>query len=239
MPDEPTFAIVGAGLAGAKAAEALRSRGLRRTHRPARGRTPPTLRATTPVQGLPAGQRRARHRLRPPARVVRRPPDRPAARHRRHRRRPPRPRDRDRRRQPAALRQAAAGHRRHPPPAAGARRRPRWSALPALPRRQRPAQGRAPPRHPGSDHRRGLDRAGDRRRGPHRRRRGDRARTRRAAAAARARAPGGAGVRRPAHRATASTCAAASPRAAIRPAAPTRRPPAGYSSPTAPRWTPT
>ena len=46
----------------------------------------------------------------------------------------------------------------------------------------------------------GLDRAGDRRRGPHRRRRGDRARTRRAAAAARARAPGRAGLRRPAPR---------------------------------------
>ena len=212
------FAIVGAGLAGAKAAEALRDRRLRRTHRPARGRTPPALRAAAAVQGLPAGRRRPRHRLRAPAGVVRRPPDRPAARHRRHRNRPPRPRDRDRRRQPAALRQAAAGHRRSPAPAAGARRRPRTACITCAPSTTATSSRPRSARHPGSDHRRGLDRAGDRRSRPRGGRRGHRARARRAAAAARSRAPGGASVRRPAHASTASTCAAASPSAAIRPA---------------------
>ena len=73
MSDPPTFAIVGAGLAGAKAAEALRAEGFDGNVVLHRRRAPPALRAATAVQGLPAGQRRPRHGLRAPARVVRRP----------------------------------------------------------------------------------------------------------------------------------------------------------------------
>ena len=51
------FVIVGAGLAGAKAAEALRERGLRRPRRADRRRAPPAVRAAAAVEGLPAGRR--------------------------------------------------------------------------------------------------------------------------------------------------------------------------------------
>ena len=55
MTSDTTFVIVGAGLAGAKAAETLRERGLRRPDRADRRRAEPTLRAAAAVQGLPAG----------------------------------------------------------------------------------------------------------------------------------------------------------------------------------------
>ena len=96
MTDARTFAIVGAGLAGAKAAEALRTDGFDGRIVLLGAERAPTLRAATAVQGIPAGQRRPRHRLRAPAGVVRRAPGRPAARHRGDRGRPPRPRARHR-----------------------------------------------------------------------------------------------------------------------------------------------
>ena len=58
-----TFVIVGAGMAGGKAVEALRDAGFRRPRRPAgrRGRAP--LRAPAAEQGLPARRGRARRRV--------------------------------------------------------------------------------------------------------------------------------------------------------------------------------
>ena len=60
-----TFVIVGAGLAGAKAAETLRERGLRRADRARRATSRTALRAPAAVQGLPARQGRAGQRVRP------------------------------------------------------------------------------------------------------------------------------------------------------------------------------
>ena len=236
MTSSRTFAIVGAGLAGAKAAEALRDRGLRRTHRPARRRAAPALRAATAVEGLPAGHRRARRRsscTRPSWYAEQR--RRAAARHDGHRARPARPRARHRR---AATGCATTSCCSPPaPPRAGCRCPVPTSTgvhyLRTLDDSDR-AQGRAPPGRPGGHHRRRLDRAGDRGRGPHRRRRGHRAR---AAPSCRCCACSGPQWRRcsPTCTATtASTCAAGSPSPAIRPAPTTRRPPAPCCSPTAP-----
>ena len=80
---DSAYVIVGAGLAGAKAAETLREAGLRRPGRADRGRGRTALRAAAAVQGLPAGQGRTRHDLRPPGVVVRRARRRAASRRRR------------------------------------------------------------------------------------------------------------------------------------------------------------
>ena len=71
MPTDQTFVIVGAGLAGAKAAETLRERGLRRPRGPARRRGRAPLRAPAAVQGLPARRGRAHEALRPRRRLLR------------------------------------------------------------------------------------------------------------------------------------------------------------------------
>ena len=62
-----TFVIVGASLAGAKAAEELRDRGLRRARRADRLRARAAVRAAAADQGLPARGVRAREGLRPRA----------------------------------------------------------------------------------------------------------------------------------------------------------------------------
>ena len=149
MTDEPTFAIVGAGLAGAKAAEALRTEGFAgrivllgaEPHRPYE--RPPLSKGY-----LQGSAERDTVYVHPPEWYAEHQVDLRLGTAG-HRRRPPRPRDRDRRRRPAALRQAAARHRRQP------RRLPVPGADLAgvhylrTPRRQRPAQGRAPPPAPG------------------------------------------------------------------------------------------
>ena len=87
------------------------------------------------------------------------------------------------------------------PRRSGAGRRRRRRALPAPGRRQRPDPGRLPDRVAGRGHRRWLDRPGGRRRGPRGRRRGHHPGGGRAPAAAGARARGRPGLRRPAPRA--------------------------------------
>ena len=97
-----------------------------------------------------------------------------------------------------ALRAAAAGHRGRaatPGPRRGERRA---HGLPAHHRGQRPAQGGLREGRPDRGRRRRLDRAGGRRGRTGGRLRGDRLRDGRPAAAAGARADGGAGLRRPA-----------------------------------------
>ena len=75
------FVIVGAGLAGAKAAETLRERRLRRAHRADRRRGRAALRAPAAVQGVPARRVRARRRSTcTPSGFYARPRDRAAAR---------------------------------------------------------------------------------------------------------------------------------------------------------------
>ncbi|CAM5693404.1 hypothetical protein SAFG77S_09963 [Streptomyces afghaniensis] len=59
MPANDACVIVGAGLAGAKAAQALREEGLRRTAGSDRRRARAALRAATAVQGLPDGEETA------------------------------------------------------------------------------------------------------------------------------------------------------------------------------------
>ena len=54
--EDPAFVIVGAGLAGAKAAETLRAEGFTGPDRAGRRRAGPALRAAAAVQGLPARQ---------------------------------------------------------------------------------------------------------------------------------------------------------------------------------------
>ena len=66
MTEPRTFAVVGGGLAGGEGRGDAARRGLRRPDRPVRRRAAPPLRAAAAVEGLPAGQRRARHRLRAP-----------------------------------------------------------------------------------------------------------------------------------------------------------------------------
>ena len=58
----PHFVIVGAGLAGAKAAETLREQGFAGRIVLIGDRAGTPVRATAVVQGLPAGHRRARQR---------------------------------------------------------------------------------------------------------------------------------------------------------------------------------
>ena len=124
--------------------------------------------------------------------------------------------------QPGALRQAAPGHRRYTPPTAGVRRRPRRLHYLAPSTTATSSRRRSAPA-PGSDHRRGW--IGWRPpRGPHGRRRGDRARTRRAAAAARAR-PQVAQVFADLHTENGVDLRCGVTPATIRPAASTRRPP--------------
>ena len=136
-------------------------RRVRRPGRADRGRDRTALRAAAAVQGLPAGQGRTRHDLRPPGVVVRRQRRRAAPRRAGDRHRPRGARGGAGRRQPDRLRQAAAGHRvlAAAPPGAGRRRRRR--AVPAPGGRQRPDQGHLPGRLPDRGHRRGLDRPGD------------------------------------------------------------------------------
>ena len=149
MADHRTFVIVGAGLAGAKAAETLRDGGLRRPRRPARRRAGAPVRAAAAVQGPAARHGRrdsvyvhdadwyAEHdvELRTGTRV-----DRPST---------------------AAGTACPARRRRRlgydklllatgaaPRAPAGARRRPRRRAPPAHPRRHRPDRRRPWPTAP-------------------------------------------------------------------------------------------
>ena len=149
MSDPPTFAIVGAGLAGAKAAEALRAEGFdgnvvllgAEPHRPYE--RPPLSKdylqgsADRDTVFVHPPEWYADHRidLRVGTTVT------AVDRHARSSSPPT---------GTGWLRQAAAGHRLDPAPTTGARSRPRRRALPAQPRRQRPHQGRAPARAPGS-----------------------------------------------------------------------------------------
>ena len=122
MTTDQTFVIVGASLAGAKAAETLREEGFdgRLVLLGAEPERP--VRAPAAVQGLPARRGRAREGLRPRRGLLRRARDRAATR------RAPwstldrrRARGRARRRRAAALRPAAADHRRRAAPAADSR----------------------------------------------------------------------------------------------------------------------
>ena len=97
--EQQTFAVVGGGLAAAKAVEELPVRRVRRGPGGLRRRAPPALRAAAAVQGVPHRRRPAGVGVRPRARLVRRQRRRPAPRHAghgdRHRRAtrwsPPRP----------------------------------------------------------------------------------------------------------------------------------------------------
>ena len=166
------FVIVGAGLAGAKAAEALRERGLRRAGRADRRRARTPLRAAAAVQGLPAGQDRARDKVFVhDDELVRRARRRTAARARGHARSTRaahtrrRSADGDRLGYDKLL--LATGSRRAR--LADPRRRPRRRALPAPLDDSDRLRGRAARRRRGVvvDRRR-LDRAGGRRRRPRR-----------------------------------------------------------------------
>ena len=188
-------------------------RRIRRKHRPARRRAPPALRAATAVQGLPAGQRRPRHGLRAPARVVRRPRRSTCGSTRSgHRGRPHAhglvTADGNRLRYDKLLLATGSTPRRLPVPGADLGRR----ALPA--HASTTATDLKAALQPGTQrggHRRGLDRAGDRRRGPRGGRAGHPARDTPSCRCSGPRPPGGQGVRRPPHATTASTCAAAWP----------------------------
>ena len=131
MTSDRTFVIVGASLAGAKAAETLRAGGLRRARGAHRRRGRAALRATAALQGLPARRGRARDGLRPPRGLLRRARHRAAARPHRGERRHRRQRAGARRRRAAALRPAAARHRRRAAAPLDPGRRPRRRALPA------------------------------------------------------------------------------------------------------------
>ena len=131
MTGDRGFVIVGASLAGAKAAQALRDEGYDGTHHPDRRRGRPALRAAAAVQGVPAGKVRAGEGVRPPRGLVRRARRRPAAADRGHRTRPVRAGGRPRRRRAARLRRGAADHRVGAPAADAARRRPRRGPVPA------------------------------------------------------------------------------------------------------------
>ena len=72
MNSSDTFVVVGAGLAGAKAAEALREQGFDRPHRADRRRAAPALRTATAVEGLPERLVGAGEGLRASAELVRR-----------------------------------------------------------------------------------------------------------------------------------------------------------------------
>ena len=119
-PVDP-YVIVGAGLAGAKAAETLRAEGFDGPVVLVGDEDERAVRAAAAVQGLPARQGGAGVGLRAPAGVVRRARRRPAARRGGQRAAAGRARGRAGRRRAAAVRQAAAGHRLGGAPAAGAR----------------------------------------------------------------------------------------------------------------------
>ena len=111
MSTQQTFVIVGAGLAGAKAAEALRTNGFDgnviligdEAERPYD--RPPA------VEGLPAGQHRAGKDLHPSRAVAPRTRHRPASGHTSHRNRLRCPRSEHSARRDAGLRQAAPDDR--------------------------------------------------------------------------------------------------------------------------------
>ena len=88
MTGDRGFVIVGASLAGAKAAQTLRDEGFDGPIVLIGDEAAPPLRAAAAVQGLPAGQGRAGEGLRPPRGLVRRARRRPAAGDRGHRARP-------------------------------------------------------------------------------------------------------------------------------------------------------
>ena len=140
MPTSRTFVIVGAGLAGAKAAETLRAEGFdgrvvligEETERPYE--RPPLS------KDYLRGERRSRQALRPRRGLLRRAGHRAPHRHVRGRARP-RPAHRDARRRRA--RSATTGCCSRPAPAATARvpgRRPQRRAVPAHVRRRRPSR---------------------------------------------------------------------------------------------------
>ena len=114
-----TIAVVGASLAGLRAAETLRAEGHAGTDRPRRRRAPPALRPPPAVEAVPGRHVGARSRApatvgedhRPRARPA---PGTPGRRPRRRRAHP-----RARRREHGALRRAGPRHRRASPPAAG------------------------------------------------------------------------------------------------------------------------
>ena len=163
MTTDKTFVIVGASLAGAKAAETLRDGGLRRAPGADRRRARAPLRAAAAVQGLPARRGRAREGLRPRRGLLRRARHRAAARP--HGGEPGHVDRRGgaRRRRAAALRPAAARHRRRAAPALDPRRDARRRALPAQRRGLRRAARAAGPRRLGRRRRRRLDRRRGRR----------------------------------------------------------------------------
>ena len=163
-----TYVVIGGGLAGAKAAETLRDRGLRRADRADRRRERAAVRAPAAVQGLPARQGRRRQGVRPRRGLVRRARRRPACSApgpTRDRRRPSRP-SADRR--PRRCTTTSCCWRPAPPRAAAASPAPtrrRMHYLRTL-RRQRAAQGRPQRRRAtGRRRRRRLDRARGHRRG--------------------------------------------------------------------------
>ena len=133
--------IVGASLAGAKAAEELRERGLRRPRGADRRRARAPVRAPAAHRRTTCAASREREKaLRARGGLLRRARDRAATRHDRDRDRPEPSRastlaDGER----ARLRPAAARHRRGAAPAPGPRRRPRRRPLPAHARRLRRA----------------------------------------------------------------------------------------------------
>ena len=96
-----TFAIVGAGLAGARAAETRRRRGVRRSRRALRRRGAPPLRAASRSPRATCRALRVRWPFVHPAEWYAQQGRRPAPRHEGHRARPGHARGRDGRRRPA------------------------------------------------------------------------------------------------------------------------------------------
>ena len=166
MSTQQTFVIVGAGLAGAKAAEALRTNGFggkviligdeaeRPYDRPAA------------VEGLSAGHHRAGKDLHPSRAVAPRTRHRPASGHTGHRNRLRCTRSEHRARRDAGLRQAAPDDRFVAPAPEVPGADLDWCALPAQGRRQRSTTGGLRLGAAGGHHRGRLDRLGDRGRRP-------------------------------------------------------------------------
>ena len=118
MTSDQTFVIVGASLAGAKAAETLRAEGFDGRDRAGRRRGRAPVRAPAAVEGVPARRGRAREGLRARGGLLRRARHRAAPRPRGGRASTRRAGELDaRRRRAAALRPAAARHRRRAAPA--------------------------------------------------------------------------------------------------------------------------
>ena len=162
--DRSSSSIVGGGLAGAKAAQTLREEGFDGPDRADRGRSRTSVRTPAPVQGLPAGQGRPRHDLRPPGAAGTPTTTSSCASasavtaHRPRAARTVTLADGE----PHRLRQAAAGHRFHAAPPRRCRA-PTSTACSTCARveRQRPDQGRASDGARIVDRRRRLDRPGD------------------------------------------------------------------------------